>query len=351
MASRRSLEEVLAERTREGELYEMLPDKVVRCQACGHRCKIAEGKSGNCKVRFNRDGKLRVPTGYTAGLQVDPIEKKPLFHVLPGCQAMSFGMLGCNFHCAFCQNWVSSQTLRDPEAGARIREIPAQEIVDLASKYGARAFTATYNEPLITSEWAVEIFKLAKPSGFKCGYVSNGHATPEVIEYLRPWLDAYKVDLKSFQDKRYRELGGVLQHVLDTIRRLREMAFWVEVVTLVVPTLNDSDGELRDMARFLVGVSPDIPWHVTAFHSDYRMSDVPSTPTRTILRAAEIGKEEGLNYVYAGNRPDMVGNWENTTCPGCDALLVERRGFHVFQTRVEGGKCPDCGREIAGIWE
>jgi pyruvate formate lyase activating enzyme len=219
----------------------------------------------------------------------------------------------------------------------------------LGSQHGAQVCTSTYNEPLITTEWAVEIFKLAKPAGFKCGYVSNGHATPEVLEYLRPWLDAYKVDLKCYSDKRYRELGGVLQHVLDTIKRLHEMGFWVEVVTLVVPTFNDSDEELRDMAKFLAGVSPDIPWHVTAFHSDYKMADVPSTPTKTVLRAAEIGKEAGLNYVYAGNRPG-VGNWENTNCPSCDTLLVERQGFHVLRNRVEGGKCPDCGRAIAGIW-
>lgn len=350
----KSLDEKLAERTKPGVLYRPMPegDDWLQCYACGHRCKIPPGKPGICKVRFNEDGELKVPTGYAAALQVDPTEKKPFFHVLPGSLAMSFGMLGCDFHCGYCQNWLTSQALRDPDAVAPPTDITPHQMVGLASKHNAKVVATTYNEPLITSEWAVEVFKVAKPAGFKCAYISNGNGTPEVIEYLQPWVDLYKVDLKSFRDKHYRELGGVLSNVLETIGSLHQLGFWVEIVTLTIPGFNDSNEELRDIAQFLVGISADIPWHVTAFHSDYKMQDTDNTPVETLLRAAEIGKEEGLNYVYAGNRPSGVGDWENTRCPGCEALLIERHGFKVLQNRIgTNGKCPDCDSEIAGVWK
>jgi pyruvate formate lyase activating enzyme len=211
--------------------------------------------------------------------------------------------------------------------------------------------TSTYNEPLITSEWAVEVFKAAKPAGLLCSYVSNGNATEEVLEYLRPWVSLYKVDLKGFRDRPYRDLGGTLERVTWTIRALRQKGFWVEVVTLVVPGLNDSVEELRDAARFLVSVSPDIPWHVTAFHPDYRMGDRPSTSASSVLRAAEIGLEEGLRFVYAGNLPGAVKRFENTWCPGCQGLLVERVGYRIRQNRLHAsGRCPDCDRVIPGVW-
>ncbi|MBI2191812.1 MAG: AmmeMemoRadiSam system radical SAM enzyme [Planctomycetes bacterium] len=347
-----TLGDLLAERTREGVLYEKLPENRVRCFACGHRCKIPEGKPGICKVRSNRGGTLLVPTGYVGALQVDPTEKKPFFHALPGSIAMSFGMLGCDFHCGYCQNWLTSQALRDPGSVVPPRDITPEHMIQLARRHHAQVIATTYNEPLITSEWAVEIFRLAKPAGFRCAYVSNGNGTPEVLEYIRPWVDLYKVDLKSFRDRHYRELGGVLENVLETVRRLHRTGFWVEIVTLTVPGFNDSNEELRDIARFLVGISPDIPWHVTAFHQDYRMLDREDTPVKTLLRAAEIGKEAGLHYVYAGNRPGSVGPWENTYCPGCRALLIERFGFRVLQNRLADGSgcCPDCGRAIAGVW-
>ena len=351
MGKTNTLEQVLAERTREGDLYEKLPDDWVRCHACAHRCKVPPGKAGICKVRFNEDGVLRVPTHYASGVQVDPVEKKPFFHALPGSLALSFGMLGCDFHCGYCQNWLSSQALRDLDAVARPTDVTPSQLVSLAKRHSARIVTSTYNEPLITSEWAVEIFKLAKPEGLKCSYVSNGNGTPEVLEYLRPWIDMYKVDLKTFQDKHYRELGGVLDNVLDTIRSLHEMGVWVEIVTLTVPGFNDSEEELRDIAQFLVSVSPDIPWHLTAFHADYKMLDRSDTPTETIVRGTEIGKQEGLKFVYAGNRPGRVSGLENTYCPSCASLLVERTGFHILQNRVQGGKCPDCAAVIPGVWD
>lgn len=344
------LGERLARHTRPGELFETLPDHRVRCVACGHRCVIPPGLPGICKVRFNEGGELRVPFGYVGALQVDPVEKKPFFHALPGAQALSFGMLGCDFHCGYCQNWVTSQALRDPAATVPPREISARELVHLAREHGARIVTSTYNEPLITSEWAVAVFREARAAGLLCSYVSNGNGTPEVLDYIRPYVSLYKVDLKGFRDRPYRELGGTLERVLWTIRALHEQGFWVEVVTLLVPGFNDSPEEIREAARFLVSVSPDIPWHVTAFHHDYKMAHTEDTPLKTLIRAAEVGTEEGLRFVYAGNRPGRVGEWENTYCPGCRALLIERHGFHVLQNRLDDGACPDCHRTIPGVW-
>ncbi len=345
-----SLGERLARLTREGELYEKLPESRVRCFACGHRCLIPPGRDGICRVRFNVAGELRVPWGYAAGLQLDPVEKKPFFHALPGAKALSFGMLGCDYHCGYCQNWVTSQALRDPDASTPPREVSPVEIVSAALDAGARIVTSTYNEPLITSEWAVAVFREAKARGLVCSYVSNGNGTPEVLDYIRPWVSLYKVDLKSFRDRHYRELGGTLERVLWTIRALYEQGFWLEIVTLIVPGFNDSDEELGDIARFLVSVSADIPWHVTAFHRDYKMTEPDPTSVATLLRAAEIGRNAGLHFVYAGNLPGQVRNWENSYCPGCNALLVERFGFRVLANRIADGSCPACRRPIPGVW-
>jgi len=250
-----------------------------------------------------------------------------------------------------CQNWLTSQVLRDPNAVAPPEVMSPSDIVRLAHRHGARIVTSTYNEPLITSEWAVAVFREALPEGLVCSYVSNGNATPEVLDYIRPWVSLYKVDLKSFRDRSYRELGGTLERVLWTIRALHERGFWVEIVTLVVPGFNDADEELREIARFLVSVSPDIPWHVTAFHQDYKMTAPDATGVATLLRAAEIGAAEGLRFVYAGNLPGLVDRWENTWCPGCSGLLIERQGFRVLQNRLARGTCPDCGRAIPGFWD
>jgi pyruvate formate lyase activating enzyme len=345
------LAQLLARHTREGELYERLDNGRVRCFACGHRCVVPPGRAGICRVRFNDGGTLRVPYGYVAALQLDPVEKKPFFHALPGARALSFGMLGCDFHCGYCQNWLTSQALRDPEAIAPAEEIAACDVVALARRRGAQIVTSTYNEPLITSEWALAVFREAKAAGLLCSYVSNGNGTEEVLEYLRPYVSLYKVDLKGFRDRPYRDLGGTLERVTWTIRALHEKGFWVEVVTLVVPGFNDSQEELRDIARFLVSVSPDVPWHVNAFHPDYRFEDRGSTSLHTLLRAAEIGREEGLHFVYAGNLPGAVRRLENTYCPGCDTLLVERAGFRVSLNRLGAdGRCPSCGRAIPGVW-
>src|SRR5215467_1137545 len=246
-----TLKDILQTYTKEGELYERLENGRLRCFACGHRCVIFDGLDGICRVRFNRGGKLLVPHGYIGALQLDPVEKKPFFHALPGSLAMSFGMLGCDFHCSYCQNWVTSQALRDPNAVAPPHQLMPEDFVALAIGQGARIVTSTYNEPLITSEWAVDIFKTARAAGLKTSYVSNGNGTPEVLDYIRPWVDAYKVDLKGMKESGYRELGGRLSVVLDTIRMIVERGIWLEVVTLVVPGFNDEDAELRDAARYL----------------------------------------------------------------------------------------------------
>ncbi|MFN0152492.1 MAG: AmmeMemoRadiSam system radical SAM enzyme [bacterium] len=351
MPAKFTLAEALSRRTTEGELWRPIGNDWVHCTACGHNCRIPPGRQGICRVRENRGGTLFVPRNYVGALQVDPVEKKPFYHALPGATALSFGMLGCDYHCGYCQNWLTSQALRDPNAISTPDDITAREVAQLAVEHGARIVTSTYNEPLITSEWAVEIFREARALGLVTSYVSNGNATREVIDYIEPWVDLYKVDLKGFDDAHYRKLGGVLDTVLRAIEMLVARKFWVEVVTLVIPGWNDSDDELRALARFLAGVSRDIPWHVTAFHDDYKMRERGRTPEQTLVRAAEIGKAEGLRFVYAGNLPGRVGNLENTYCPGCEALLIERYGYKVLANRLARGACPDCGRAIPGVWE
>jgi len=544
--------DLLDKLTVRGELYRKLSDDTIECYACGHRCKIREGKRGICQVRFNQGGELRVPWGYVAALQSDPIEKKPFFHVMPGSNALTFGMLGCDFHCGYCftgdtmvitnrgpialknafelgvtlkeqpdgdisippdlkavtssgnlhkvravfrhpyegemvklkpyylppitctpdhrvyatddrniepymvqakhltthhylvvprwlhfpslpvvnameyiesyevaydiqwkrqsvlagvsedhpshietenyylvpireitretfkghvynmeveeehnylanfllvsncQNWLTSQAMRDPDSDVSInyiRKISPPEMVQLAQRTHASTVVSSYNEPLITSEWAVEIFKKAKAAGLMCAYVSNGNNTPEVMEYIRPYISAYKVDLKCMQDKNYRKLGGVLQNTLDGIKRAHEMGLWVEIVTLTIPGFNDSSEELWDAARFIAGVSKDIPWHVTAFHKDYKMTDHDNTDARTLLRAAEIGREAGLRFVYAGNLTGRVEEYEDTFCPHCNHRLIQRTGYVLHKYDITGeGTCPKCKANIPGVW-
>jgi pyruvate formate lyase activating enzyme len=345
------LAQTLDELVCEGGLYEKLDSNRVRCYACAHRCNIPDGARGICQVRYNRGGKLFVPHGYVAALNPDPTEKKPFFHILPGSITLTFGMLGCDLHCANCQNWDISQTLRDAGAGRPPMRATPEQIVTIAHRTGAQLIGSSYNEPLITSEWAVEIFRLARQHGIRGIYVSNGNATREVLEYLRPYVVGYKIDLKTMRDKNYRGLGAPLQNILDGIKMVKEMGFWIEIVTLVIPGFNDSNEELMDAAQFIRSVSPDIPWHVTAFHPDYKMTDADYTPAATLIRAAEIGQEAGLNYVYAGNIPGRVKNYENTYCPKCNTLLVERYGYRIPQNRVASdGTCPKCGEKIPGIW-
>ena len=355
-----ALRDILDRKVREADpsLYQKLDHNRLRCFSCGHCCPIPEGQPGVCKVRYNRGGTLYVPWGYTAGMQCDPIEKKPFFHAHPGALAYSFGMLGCDLHCGYCQNWVTSQALRDPNAISPPLEASPEMLVRDALNQGAKVLVSTYNEPLITSEWAVAVFKEArskegKSAGLLTGFVSNGNATPQVLEYLRPHLDLYKVDLKSFDDRHYHELGGRLAPILDSIRRIHAMGLWLEIVTLLIPGFNDSPDELARLTEFLAGISPDIPWHVTAFHGDYKMQgeNQRDTNAEDLLRAAEIGQSAGLRYIYAGNLPGKVGPWENTRCPHCNETLIRRYGYHIEDyCLTPEARCPKCSTEIPGRW-
>jgi len=350
-----TLQEVLNQRTRPADpsLCEPLGNDRVRCFSCGHCCPIPEGQPGVCKVRFNRGGQLYVPWGYTAGMQCDPIEKKPFFHAHPGALAYSFGMLGCDLHCGYCQNWVTSQALRDPNAVSPPLAASPESLVRDALHQGAKVIVSTYNEPLITSEWAVAVFKEAKAAGLLTGFVSNGNATPQVLEYLRPHLDLYKVDLKSFDDRHYHELGGRIGPILDSIRRIHAMGLWLEIVTLLIPDFNDSNDELRRLTEFVAAISPDIPWHVTAFHTDYKMQGdgQRDTTVEDLLRACEIGRDAGLRYVYAGNLPGRVGPWEDTRCPHCGETLIRRYGYLIEHYAITtDGCCPRCSHPIPGRW-
>ncbi len=344
------LKSVLGQMTETGELYETLEDGRLLCYACGHECRIPEGRAGVCRVRFNDDGELKVPAGYVAGLACDPIEKKPFYHAFAGREALSFGMLGCDLHCSYCQNWVTSQALRDDNAVAQVHRVSPQRVVELAIEYGAPVVASTYNEPLITAEWAVDVLKPARSHDLVGAFISNGNATRRVLEYLRPYVQLYKVDLKTFDDRAYRALGGQLDHVKRTIGQLHEMGFWLEIVTLLVPGVSDDPAELRAMAEFLVNISPDIPWHITAFHSDYKMTDTPGTHTEQLLDAGRIAREAGLRYVYLGNRSDIGPQWQNTTCPDCGETVIERHGFVMTANRLESGRCPGCQRAIPGFW-
>lgn len=324
----------------------------VQCFACGHQCLVKPGRDGVCRVRFNDGGRLLVPHGYVGALACDPIEKKPFFHVLPGSDALTFGMLGCDFHCGYCQNWVTSQMLRDPDAVAAPKETTPRQLVDLAIRHGAPVVASSYNEPLITSEWAVDVFREARSRGLRCAYVSNGNATPRVLDFIRPYVDAYKVDLKTFSDRSYRRLGGVLDNVTSTIRMLKERGFWVEIVTLVVPGFSDDRDDLQRMAEFLASVDPLMPWHMTAFHPDYKMTDgYRGTEVEDLMRVVDIGRQAGMRYLYPGNLPGRVGEWEHTRCHHCDGTVIRRMGFLVLENRVGAdGTCPHCAKPLPGIW-
>jgi pyruvate formate lyase activating enzyme len=348
-----TLAELLERRTAEAapELVEPISRERLRCYACGHECPIPDGAAGVCKVRFNRGGRLHVPWGYVGGVQCDPIEKKPFFHAHPGALAYSFGMLGCDLHCSYCQNWVTSQALRDPGAVSAPVDVAPADLVRDARRQDARVVVSTYNEPLITSEWAVAIFKEARAAGLLTGYVSNGNGTARVLDYIGPWIDLYKVDLKSFDDRHYRELGGRIAPILETIRSLHAMGVWLELVTLLIPGFNDSADELARLTEFVASVSPLIPWHVTAFHQDYRMQDPANTTPEMLLRAAAIADRAGLRYVYAGNLPGQVGELENTRCHQCSTTLIERYGYYISSYRLTAdGTCPTCGATIPGRW-
>ncbi len=324
-------------------------DGKVRCGLCGHRCLIAKGKRGICAVRENKDGVLySLVYDKIIAQNIDPVEKKPLFHFLPGSRSYSIATPGCNFRCLHCQNADISQLPRDRAGAIPGEEASPASIVEAARRHGCASISYTYTEPTIFFELAYDTARLAAEAGIRNVFVTNGYITPEALRTIRPVLHAANIDLKGFTEEFYKKVCGArLQPVLDSIRLYKELGIWIEITTLVIPGHNDSDAELRKIAEFVKSVGEEIPWHVSRFHPTYKLIDEPITPASTLGRARQIGLDAGLRYVYEGNIP---GEGEETTCPGCRKTVVKRIGFSVLENKAKAGKCGYCGAIIDGVW-
>ncbi|HLB24734.1 MAG TPA: AmmeMemoRadiSam system radical SAM enzyme [Nitrospirota bacterium] len=333
----------------EAMLWEAMGERKVHCFLCGHHCKISDGRKGICRVRENRGGKLyTLVYDKIIARHVDPIEKKPLFHFLPGSSSYSIATPGCNFRCMFCQNADIAQMPGDRKVILGDAVTP-EEIVADAARHGCASISYTYTEPTIYFELAYDTARLAHGRGIKNVFVTNGFITREALGTIRPYLDAANIDLKGFSRDFYKKICSAdLDLVLDSIRAYHEMGIWIELTTLVIPNHNDSPDELRGIARFIASLGRDIPWHVTRYHPTYKLMDQPRTPVATLKMARDIGFEEGLRYVYEGNVPGEGG--EDTGCPGCGRVLVKRFGNYTVENRVKGGACADCGTKVAGVW-
>ncbi len=333
----------------EALLYEKLEDRRVRCALCSHRCRIDPGKRGICAVRENREGVLvSLVYGTLIAENVDPIEKKPFFHCLPGSRSYSIATAGCNFRCSFCQNHEISQMPREEGRIVGRRRTP-EEVVEATLRSGSKSIAYTYTEPTVYFEFAHDTAVIARARGIRNVFVTNGYMTPEMLRMAAPWLDAANVDLKAFSDEFYRtQCGARLEPVMENLRLMKELGIWVEVTTLLIPGLNDSEGELRDLAGFVRSLGPETPWHISRFHPRYRMTERGPTPAETIHRTAAIGKTAGLKYVYSGNIPGDAG--ENTACAACGRLLIGRYGFSVERQDLAGSACPRCGAPLDGIF-
>ena len=334
------------DRFNEALLWETLPENEVRCYACTHRCVIKDGQYGICGTRKNVDGRLLTNVyEYPIAINADPIEKKPLFHFLPGSKAMSIGTAGCNFKCSFCQNYDISQMRGDDIKG---ESLSISRLLDSAETYGCSSIAYTYNEPVVFIEYVLDAAKEAHKRGMKNVYISNGYETEETFKLLPDTIDAMNIDLKAYTEKFYRTLcKGRLEPVLENIRRAYETGIWVEVTTLLIPGENDSEEELRDIASFIASVSKDIPWHISRFFPTYKMTNIPPTPLSKLEKAHDTGIEEGLRFVYTGNVP----NESNTTfCPQCGEKLIVRNAYTLSMMRVENGRCPHCRSKIPGVF-
>jgi pyruvate formate lyase activating enzyme len=334
---------------KEALLYEKLEHKRVQCNLCAHRCKIGPSKTGICKVRKNVDGILYSKVyGRTIARHIDPIEKKPLYHFLPGSKAFSIGTPGCNFHCDFCQNYEISQVENRSILEFGIPASP-EEIVREALQSGCKSIAYTYTEPTIFFEYAYDIARLASSKGLRNIYVSNGFMTAEMLGMIAPWLDAINIDLKAFNDNTYRSLiGGHLDPVLESLKKVSQTNIWLEVTSLVIPDINDGDNELKQMAQFIAKeLGEDVPWHISRFFPNYKMNDADPTPVRTLDKAVKAGQEAGLNYIYVGNVP--FSTHQSTHCPQCNTLLIDRSGYdvNVISGAIENERCTNCGTRIA----
>jgi pyruvate formate lyase activating enzyme len=336
----------------EAYLYAPLEDHKVICNLCSHRCVIKAGRRGLCGVRENQTGKLHTLVyGKLIARHVDPIEKKPLFHFLPGSLSYSIATVGCNFRCKFCQNADIAQMPADQKGLIMGDAASPEEIVAAAAKAGCRSIAYTYTEPTVFFELAYDTAKIAHERGIRNVFVTNGYMTPEALEMINPHLNAANVDLKAFTEKYYRDLCGArLKHVQETLKRMKNHGILVEITTLIVPGLNDDRGELQLLAGFIADdLGADTPWHISRFHPTYKLTDRPPTPVKTLDAAREIGLQAGLKYVYTGNVPGNAG--ENTFCPGCGEVVIERWGFQVGSVRIKDGRCTRCGAGIEGVWE
>lgn len=336
---------------KEALLYKKLDDRIVHCCLCAHECKITEGKFGLCGVRENIEGSLYTHAyGHLVATHIDPVEKKPLYHFLPGSKSFSVAIAGCNFRCGFCQNWEISQAPVSGEQGVSLSEdeFTPKDLVDEALGNNCQSISYTYTEPTVFFEYAYDTAKLAKASGLRNIFVTNGYMTKVCLKEISPYLDAANVDLKFCKDSSYRKIcSASLSPVLDSIRSMKELGLWVEITTLVIPGVNDSDEELSGIAKFILSVDKDMPWHVSRFHPDYKFSGYLPTPEATLKKAQSIGEEVGLNFVYAGN----VYGWGNDTiCPLCKKVLIRREAFKVMGYNIEGNKCVYCQNAIPGIF-
>jgi pyruvate formate lyase activating enzyme len=336
---------------KEAWLYEKSEEQAVICNLCAHHCYIPSGQVGVCKVRENRAGRLyTLVYDRILSLNIDPVEKKPFFHFLPSTLAYSMATAGCNFHCRFCQNWEISQMPRDHKGVILGEKIPPREIVRRALSARCATVAYTYTEPTIFFELAYDTARLASEAGLRNIFVTNGYMTKEALRMIQPYLDAANIDLKGFDDKRYRRIcGAKLQPVLDSIGLTKQLGIWLEVTTLLIPGHNDSNEELRQMALFLKDIGPEIPWHLSAFFPAYKMMDAAPTDRETLLRAWHIGKDAGLRYVYCGNLPILFH--QDTKCYRCGKTLIQRRGFYVEANLLAHGRCPFCQTPIDGVWD
>ncbi|NCC23611.1 MAG: AmmeMemoRadiSam system radical SAM enzyme [Deltaproteobacteria bacterium] len=330
---------------REARLWKTEKDDCVLCLLCAHHCRLKTNERGRCGVRLNQGGKLVTLADRVPSMGFDPVEKKPLFHFLPGTTTLSFGTMGCNFSCLFCQNSSLSQT---PKLGGRIQGdvVEAESLVALAGQHGARSISYTYSEPTIFFELMQDTALKAKEAGMANIMVSNGFQSPQCLEALDGLIDAANIDLKAFTDTFYRDIcDGSLKPVLRNLKHIREMGWHLEVTTLLIPGLNDSDKELGEMANFIgKELGPDVPWHISGFYPTFKMMDRPPTPLETLERARRIGQKAGLWFVYHGNRHGRGG--EDTICPGCGKTVMSRSGFTLLETRLKGSDCSFCGHRI-----
>ncbi len=331
-------------------LYLSMGDGVIQCALCAHGCRLSEGQKGLCQVRICRNNRIEsLVYGRVVAESIDPIEKKPLFHILPGSLSFSIATAGCNFRCTHCQNASISQVSPDADVQTSGSFQDPETIIQKALAGDCRSISYTYVEPTIFIEFAFDCCQTALENGLLNIFVSNGYMSETVVDRLVSVLTGINIDLKSFSDSFYKKVCGArLQPVLDTIRNFKSSGVWVEVTTLVIPGMNDSSGELENIAAFLAEIDRNIPWHVTGFYPAYRMSHILATSPETLARAYKIGKDQGLYHVYIGNRPGAIG--ENSYCPVCGLPVVVRRGFKIIENRLRAGCCPDCGKGIEGIW-